>query len=1179
MAINKEIIPFTYNENYQKICEKFIERGYDAPYEGSNTAILASILSYLVSGLNFNTAVNINENILTLATKRKNVIQDARVLSYEPSYKKSTILKITLEFTKIGNYIIPKYSNFTVNGFNYVYLNDDIDVEVDKVGKLVEIEIKEGYMIKFEDYPEILTYSIDERFEYVDLPWDDIEDDGIEVYVQYYDTYGNLLEAQQFFKSSSNLIDINDNFKNTFFRKDDLDTGNARIYFQLGTIGEKLPSNSKIYINILRTSGLNAYYEKFDSASINDNNLSKVCKIISFGPQMPMLISQAQNEESIESIKQNAPLFNNAANRVVTATDYSTMANRSTSIKNSKIWGGEDEYPVRPGNIFYSFEPKTKQSPIFIFNKIINDSGYLYSKNSEITDDTASTNSNYQYIFNILYNDTLLLYVTNETLSSSFNSLKRGSKGVLDIVNDLSLPALVDNIKNPVYINIDLSINVKQYPFGFTKSEIRKKLYNMLSKKIGEIEKFEGEYTQSNIVRYLDDVLGIGNGIEIKPFFSVFLSRKNAVKQIRENIDFNKINCFYAASYDEDGKYLIVNVNFSFLSKVNDVIIITFNKTELSFLPEYSNDVYEYALTEDDIRTSNKTFYFKDESFNISNLGIVYQSYDGLIKKTGTDINLFDLTNKTIYYYVNDGLQISVIKIALPRFARKDDNIKIFGIYGEQNAEQLLNEFILSYNDIERGYILVDDIHKSEYAGIIKADSYKIVFTSNHTTTNNEVIGTKCLTYQQAFDQTKTQDNITAGIQTENLYFNYYKENNYIYIRIWLPEGCTANDTITIRYGDDINIVTLTDSMIAQKMFDTCIEDAKLKISSINYIANDSTANINILPTYIESQSELVDIANDSIAFTTRYLENIINFAPSTTLDKIPQIKQNGFITFYTNYLNKFDIRNLILNYDDENVTYSVDIPNDSPLRYEDPYIILDNYRNVKTFNFSLNVNILRGDTLYQNITVFCKNPDVSILSDDGPGGVYVYLDIPVEGIYDSRGQLIIENLPVFQLNEYAVDDKTINFEKLIDINEERKFIDINEFNDLISSQRISLKEYPINEDDVKTALPFYTTIADFIELDLRRVQYIKLPLIKQSDSGESICGTYTIFNSKIPYIRIKLLNSIFIDDTNPLEFVLGYPSNNIKLIRSSIFKLRSVVFDDKLDYQEIREHIRENLA
>ena len=65
MADIKETIPFSYDEIYSDLVERLIARGYDAPFEGSNLAQIISILSYVTSSLNFNTAVNINENLLS----------------------------------------------------------------------------------------------------------------------------------------------------------------------------------------------------------------------------------------------------------------------------------------------------------------------------------------------------------------------------------------------------------------------------------------------------------------------------------------------------------------------------------------------------------------------------------------------------------------------------------------------------------------------------------------------------------------------------------------------------------------------------------------------------------------------------------------------------------------------------------------------------------------------------------------------------------------------------------------------------------------------------------------------------------------------------------------------------------------------------------------------------------
>lgn len=78
MANIKETIPFSFEEIYSDLVKRMTKKGYDAPYEGSNLAQLITLLSYSISSLNFNTAVNINENILELARKRKNIIQDRK---------------------------------------------------------------------------------------------------------------------------------------------------------------------------------------------------------------------------------------------------------------------------------------------------------------------------------------------------------------------------------------------------------------------------------------------------------------------------------------------------------------------------------------------------------------------------------------------------------------------------------------------------------------------------------------------------------------------------------------------------------------------------------------------------------------------------------------------------------------------------------------------------------------------------------------------------------------------------------------------------------------------------------------------------------------------------------------------------------------------------------------------
>ena len=59
----KNTIPFNYDDIYSSVQQKFVDKGYDVQ-EGSNTMQLVSAMSYLVSMLNANTAINVNENLL-----------------------------------------------------------------------------------------------------------------------------------------------------------------------------------------------------------------------------------------------------------------------------------------------------------------------------------------------------------------------------------------------------------------------------------------------------------------------------------------------------------------------------------------------------------------------------------------------------------------------------------------------------------------------------------------------------------------------------------------------------------------------------------------------------------------------------------------------------------------------------------------------------------------------------------------------------------------------------------------------------------------------------------------------------------------------------------------------------------------------------------------------------------
>ena len=168
MAKITQTVPFNFNELFDEARNLFNDAGFDTA-DGSNTSQLAAVMAYLVSSLNTNTALNINETLLPYATKRKNILQDARVLGYEPqhatSYQYKLTIKLGYNMIGYGKILIPKYTTFNSYNNSYIFLeNNDLhdskengividtgkfkvgDVEYDKRTLTLEYNENNGYI-------------------------------------------------------------------------------------------------------------------------------------------------------------------------------------------------------------------------------------------------------------------------------------------------------------------------------------------------------------------------------------------------------------------------------------------------------------------------------------------------------------------------------------------------------------------------------------------------------------------------------------------------------------------------------------------------------------------------------------------------------------------------------------------------------------------------------------------------------------------------------------------------------------------------------------------------------------------------------------------------------------------------------------------------------------------------
>jgi hypothetical protein len=516
MAITTETIPFDFDDLYNGLKTKFDEKGYDTA-EGSNTSQLITAMAYLTSMLNVNTAVNINETLLPLATKRKTALRDARVLGYETSHIQSYQYKIRLVFAA-GDHVIPKFAKFSTGGKDYYYMGERIDLVDVNLGHTLDISVKEGKINKFSDNPNTLrittgTTTNSEGIEtadyYIDIPYVNVEANGIEVFVTYYDDLGNLIEQEEWNKSEQFMIDADSILDREYIRLDDLDYNTPRIYFQLAGVGEGIRAGSIVEMNVLTSNGTSGGIDDISTAilthDIGDPGIA-VQEILS-------LEAQGADEETLESIKLNAPMFHNSANRAVTKNDYVAICNKQAAVKSSMVWGGDDEFPKIPGHIWFSFLPSTN------LRSFVSDE---FKTNYSLVNPTSLEN----------------WYIEDEEIRSTvYIDGVNQNPGVWDVLEDYKIPTLSFQNRHPLFLDFDYDVNILKYNVKTSKADIHQQVFNVIdnfftgSSDSIKTEDFEVEYFHSNLEKRIDtnitDLSGFNNTLNT----TLMITSKNISKE------------------------------------------------------------------------------------------------------------------------------------------------------------------------------------------------------------------------------------------------------------------------------------------------------------------------------------------------------------------------------------------------------------------------------------------------------------------------------------------------------------------------------------------------------------------------------------------------------------------------------------------------------------------------
>jgi len=590
--ITSAVLPYNQSEIEAVMKQIMFANGItDVMYEGSNVSQLTSVISYVIASLNANTAMNIQETLLPLATKRMNILFGARQLGYEPhaikSYKYSLVLKPLLDSTKTiidpntGEEIIDPYNEedrtitlvkntafkngdkyyyyvgptlidiITVNNFDITFINDETQGRpINNI--TLEIPVIEGIMTTpFEDemLRMVAVDYIDERGQsktkqdYL-VGYNNVEEDyGLQVFLTYIDENGYPIYNEEWTKSEQFLIDEAFEYnKRKFIRKENIILGYPSIFFQFAGLGQGIRTGTEISVNVLQSSGDQG--EALGEFTVEDTVFSTEVEVINYS-----LIEEGRIAETDNEIKDNAIVFKNTANRAVTRYDYITISKHHELVSEADAWGGEEEMPKEKGNIWISCIPAKQTRPIIEFEK-----GF------KIDIGTPSHN-----ISNSLQKNWQNWYLTDDLYDNIISYLDAYKIMTMDI-----------NYRHPLYINFDYNVDIVKYDLTKSPKTINALVFSTINEYfMKNLEKFDSEYLNSNIQRVLDTVLGYNTGINFELQITGMLCEDMIDKFKKENYNKNEIHVSLSWPFENIWNDENNNINSSLLPRIDGAFGIT----------------------------------------------------------------------------------------------------------------------------------------------------------------------------------------------------------------------------------------------------------------------------------------------------------------------------------------------------------------------------------------------------------------------------------------------------------------------------------------------------------------------------------------------------------------------------------------------------------------------------
>ena len=329
----------------------------DYDFEASGLSVLIDLLAYNTQYNAFLAHMVANEAFLDSAVKRNSVASIAKTMGYTARSARASAAVVNLNITNVpssytnGSFTLTKEKVFTSSSggrtFKF-YPDKDYTASKTTVSGVdgfyfTNVRMVEGIRVDNSEIVDVNSLSGP-----VLMANPDVDTTTLTVSVQ--ESIADTSSTT--FTFSDNILDVKSS-SNVFFVEESLN-GQYEVRFGDGVVGKQLTSGNIVRLNYIAASG---------PAANGIKSFTPPSVFIGSGESVSLsLVSESSggsSQESVDSIRFNAPRFNATRNRAVTTNDYKALIlSANPNVKSVAVWGGEDNTPPIYGKVFISLQAR-----------------------------------------------------------------------------------------------------------------------------------------------------------------------------------------------------------------------------------------------------------------------------------------------------------------------------------------------------------------------------------------------------------------------------------------------------------------------------------------------------------------------------------------------------------------------------------------------------------------------------------------------------------------------------------------------------------------------------------------------------------------------------------------------------------------------------------------------------